>query len=241
MATATATALAIFYIYVCLTLCCASRFAHAHEQDTPTSTRLEADEQLSTLVIAMMRASGSPTGAAASYALRERYGHFLSYADGKKPSDCRSYCPDLAFVLGEMYCTHTLHVPGQTAANYTWWAAVYMRAINASRMNLPHSVASALLARAYACLMSCSERPESDTKNQEADTRLFLTCWITLRAVHANMFGHTAYLMLACKSYPLLGVLTVRMHKEIFALEQQMKLAQLERERKEHEERMQNE
>lgn len=203
--------------------------------DAPTARRME-DEQLASHVTTMLRMAGEQAGAAASYALRERYGHFLTYADGKRPEDCRSYCPDLAYVLGEIYCTRTIHIPGQTIANYKWWAMVYARAINATRINVPNAMVCALLARAYASIMSCQERAPDDEEGQKTDTREFLTSWVSLRGLHTNIFGHTAYLVLAAKSYPLVGELTIRLQKEIFNTERQVTLLQLERERLEQEE-----
>lgn len=202
-----------------------------------TFKRLDNDEQFKTYVVTMLRMAGKEAGAAAAHMLRERYGHFLLYK--MSPDDSRSYCPDLAFVLGELYVTYTIHVPGQYPADYTWWPRVYNMAIKASIFSLPRSMEQALLAQVYGSLSSCRLRGDSDEAGKEQDTREFLINWASLRVLHAAIYGHTGHLVVACKAYPMIGDLVVTFQKHIANMERQINMdtiARAEREKKQEEE-----
>lgn len=205
-----------------------------------TRQRIKRDKKLMSFVIAMIRFPSAAGGAAAAFALRERYGHLLKYADGTQPVDCNKYCPDLAYVLGDIYCNNTIHVVGQSPANYVWWTDVYIKALMASRVNMPHSIDTALLAKCYACAMSAGSRDSDDVEGHDWDMKMFVGSWVTLRSMHANMYGHTGYLTIPLKAYPILNGLAMALQKEILGYEQTVQLAQIERERKEQELRQAN-
>lgn len=180
-----------------------------------TQQRLAMDEQFKSFVISMFYHPGEELGAAASFALRERYGHFLS-PGGK------DYCADLAFVLGELYCTQTIHIPKQTADNYMWWPRVYAEAIGQSDITLPHSITNAMMARCYGAILACQERAQDDAATQTEDMNVFLINWIGLRQLHRATFGHVAYLTLVCKAYPIIGDLVARMKDEVTRVEAEL-------------------
>jgi len=195
-----------------------------------TMDRLNMDHKFNAYVLTMFRNSASNVGAVASFSLREQYGHFLdpTLAGPKQ----EGYCADLAFVLGDIYCTHILSIPGQGAENYLWWTQAYLRAIETSQINLPNTLTDALLSRCFAAMMTCQSRDAKDVPNQMKDTNLFLANWVALRVQHAQMFGHTAYLVMACKVSPLLGAMVVRMKDEVRRLELAIQLKAAEEEQK---------
>ena len=185
-----------------------------------TIVKLENNSHLRALVISMVRDYDGEEGASAAASLRQAYPHFL---DGEVESD---YCPDLALVLGELYCTGIIHVPHQFPEDLHFWPRVYLKAVNTSRLQLPTTLGAATLARAYGAMLAYGSRHKEDKENQQQDMTLFLMHWVACRCIQANMHGHTAYLTLPCKTYDILDTLCVQLHDNIMALERQMKISQ---------------
>lgn len=186
-----------------------------------TLAKLQSDKRLHALVTSVIRAFGEEEGANAVCSLRQFYPHYFTTDLGED-----DYCPDLALVVGELYCLATIHIRGQFVEDLAYWPFVYLKAVNASRIQLPASLSTALTARAYAAIMSVGSRDPTDAKGQKADIGQFLTSWIGLRSLHAQMFNHMAYLMLPIKAHDILARVVVQLHKEISSTETAVKLRQ---------------
>jgi hypothetical protein len=187
-----------------------------------TSDRLALDQKFMSFVACVIRDPNGLQGVAASDILRQQYEHFFlpSDAESKRPNP--GYCADLAFVLGELYCTGLIHVPKQPPDNYVFWSRVYAEAVGASQLNLPHSMSQALLARCYSHISAYAYR--ADEAERAADIEQFVVNFVSLRMVHGAMFGTTAYLSIIDKALPIVGDLSFNLRERISALEIDAKL-----------------
>ncbi len=184
-----------------------------------TGMRLALDTRLKSLVTSVIRGFAHEEGASAVSGLRQFYSHYFTRATG--PED---YCPDLALVVGELYCTATIHVHNQYPEDLLFWPKVYMEAIRASQVQLPLAMSTALTACAYGAVMAVGGRHPDDKANHASDTNKFVMAWVALRSLHAQLHGHLAYLMLPLKSHAILGNLTTVFAKTISGMEQSIAL-----------------
>jgi len=131
--------------------------------DEITRQRLELDSRLRDLVMIMFQMVHHPASVKAAQALRASYDHFL--CPPKAGAAKTDFCPDLAYMLGHLYITTVIHIPGyedaegvqheQTAADYLWWTEMYADVLDTSDIHLPHALTSSLAARCYGTLLAC--------------------------------------------------------------------------------------
>lgn len=193
-----------------------------------TSARLSLDPKLDEYVRTLFSRSCDELGAAAAHALKHEYGYFLWYPDEDMSFGRSSlhYCPDLAFVLGEIYCTATIHIQGQDPDTYVWWCNVFLKAILSSRMTLPVSLWTAHVAACYAPIMACANRDRENTPEEvfKQDTNNFVTNWVMLKQISMTLFATEAYMNILFESYPIFGVLVEKLKKEIAAVEDKLQV-----------------
>ena len=137
------------------------------------------------------------------------------------------FCVDLAYVLGDVYCHATVHVPGQTKETYLWWTDMYCSVLSGSAVNMPHTLSTGLGARCYAALQALIASHKEDREVQYAIVGKFSEAWIGLRVAHTHLFGHTAYTALICVAYPEIRNAVVEFHDLIADAERdfQMRMA----------------
>jgi hypothetical protein len=225
-----------------------------------TTERLRMDKRLRTFMMAMVQVPAKEEGMLASNGLRMYYDHFLcpppaeeeekapppppppSGEDEEAPDQEEedkpppSFCPDLAYMMADIYCRVTLHYPGQDRDNLLFWTALYNELLRRTAVNMPKTLTDALGARCYAALLICSQMDRQDTESLRVVLNIFLEAWLLLRRAHTALYGHRAYLTLICMAYPNIGHLAVTHHELIEHKEMQITMAHAEQVRKEAEE-----
>jgi hypothetical protein len=211
-------------------------------------------------MVAMVQVPSKEEGMLASSGLRMYYDHYLcppaieetappppKKDDGDqedqenqeedKPPE--SFCPDLAYMMADIYCRVTLHYPGQDRDNLLFWTALYNELLRRTAVNMPKTLTDALGARCYAALLICSKMDRADMEGLRVVLNIFLEAWLLLRRAHTALYGHRAYLTLICMAYPNIGHLAVTNHELIERKEMELTMAQAEYARKEAEARAQ--
>jgi hypothetical protein len=201
-----------------------------------TRDRLALDQKLTSFVTTMLRSAGSSDtqnvlhGVAAADVLRQHYGHLIDF-EGDKPG--ADYCPDLAFVLADLFCTGGLiHRMQQPVDNFIFWPTVYAKAVNVTRISLPHTCSQSLLARCYGFISAYSLRKTDEERRADMDG--FVVNLIALRAIHNGTFGTTAYLSIIDKALPIVGDLAYALRDVISGLEKDMRESAAKREQEQH-------
>ena len=203
-----------------------------------TSQRLKLDRRLLTYVMAMLNASGDEDGMHASNGLRMYYDQFLrppTEEEDKRPvaeasdessqsSASSSFCPDLAYVMANIYCRSTIHYPDQEADNYLFWTALYHDLLRRTAINMPKTMCDALGARCYAALLISAKLGREDLEGQRVTLDIFLTAWILLRAMHMGLYDTVAFLTVICQAYPNIGDMVQRYGKRIARKELEIQL-----------------
>ena len=207
-----------------------------------TAQRIKLDERLRTYVMAMINDSNGEEGMLASGGMRMYYEHYLApppLSETTRPppngddggddeeAPVSSFCPDLAFVLADIYCRCIIHFPGQELTNYLFWTALYNDLLRRTAINMPKTLTDALGARCYAALLICASLDKEDTQNQRMAFDIFMQAWLMLRVAHATMFKHTAYLIMLCKAYPNIGQVVLENHDFIKHKELRLQMEQV--------------
>jgi len=200
-----------------------------------TSQRLRLDERLRTYVSAMMNDRDGEEGMHASNGMRMYYEHYLTpptnapvlqpeteEEDAAPPSD---FCPDLAYVLAEIYCRCIIHYPGQEADNYLFWTALFHDLLRKTVINMPKTLCDALGARCYAAMLICARIPRDDATGQRVTLGLFMESWLMLRTVHASIYKTLAFLVTVCRAYPNISHVVTTYHDYIARKEMQIQIA----------------
>jgi hypothetical protein len=189
-----------------------------------TAERLKMDRQLRTFVTVMLNAPNSEEGTVASQELRLQYLRFLappsleeqhkellrqqeeaSRQDGDSDRPPPDFCPDLAYMMADMYCRRTIHYPGQQEDNLLFWTALYDDLLRRTVISMPKTLTDCLAARCYAVLLICSRLERGDKERRRVVYNEFMMAWIMLRAAHNAIFHHRAYLAIICAAYPNIG------------------------------------
>lgn len=178
-----------------------------------TFARISKDGRLRALVLSMIKAPAHEEGAAAACSLRQLYAHYLA------PDMTEDYCPDLAYVLGDLYCRNTIHVKRQWAEDYHWWPRVFAMASQKSDIKLPHAMYLASVARAYGAILAAGTRETA--KEAEDDIHQFMIQWVGARLLQKDIHGHTANLVLACRTYEVLADMCTSVAHKIEVIENQ--------------------
>ena len=200
-----------------------------------TLARLQTDRRLRGLVTNMLRGVGQhPEAAAGASGLRQHYSQILIpptdeeiEEQGKEAAES-DYCPDLAYVLGELYVTDVIHVEGQLPDDYLWWPLVFQAALSRSDVNMGHATLTASLSAAFAIVQISAGRGEIESKEgQKAaayNLKLFVDRWVALRFTHRYIFGHLAFLTLPCAAHEVLATMSTIAKANIEHAEQLMVL-----------------
>jgi hypothetical protein len=175
-----------------------------------TSERLKLDERLLTYVMAMINVPKKQEGMLASMGLRMYYEHFLAPpkvdrdTKEEREPDARppSFCPDLAFIMADIYCRSTVHYPGQDPDNYLFWTALYNDLLRRTAINMPKALTDALGVRCYVALLISARLDRNDKEGLFTTLNIFMEAWLLLRKAHGALFGHKAFLTLVCAAYP---------------------------------------
>ncbi len=175
----------------------------------------------------------------ASEQMRVNYEHFLtppprsaSASEGANPD----FCNDIAYVLSDLYCHTTVHIPGQSIDNYLWWTALYNDLIGRISVDMPKTLTDALGVRAQVALLIATDLAADDTAGQCVARDIFVQAWIGLRAAHANIFGHTAHLVVMMRAYYGISKTEEALHGLILEMEKQLQVDMALAQKKQQEE-----
>jgi hypothetical protein len=133
-------------------------------------------------------------------------------------------CKDLAFILGDIYCTTTIHLPGQDPRVPVFWASVYLEALTRSNINMPQKLETAIAARVFSSLVTTASIP---LENKEARGKAIaeaLGAWIILKDFHFGLYGHSGYTMRLIKALPCFEGLVTECASAIHAREDMIRL-----------------
>lgn len=183
-----------------------------------TLARFTADKNMRTAFTIMFKYPTSLEAVKAAYVWFDKYKYSLlpptRDADGVPlPPEIleqvsSEYMVDVAYILGDIFCTRTIHYPEQDPEVIAFWADVYLTAMSKSAISMPHSIETAILAALHACIVRHDLAPEnSDTRRRALfDVSRY---WVAYTDFHTGLYGHVAYTTLACKAHPYIGHMVV--------------------------------
>lgn len=221
-----------------------------------TNNLILGDKQFASYVMNILKNPDDKIAAASFHALRVEYTkHFERELDTVPPKPNPNFKHDLAIVLGEQYCTITIHVDGQTAEDYHFWPVIYFNAVLASRIPMFHAINTGYFARAYAMTRSMVWRlgvttpaqiedacvglidgqrlrlPDVQTTITCVDIPMFVDAWVNIKVHLASVFGQTRTLSLMRRAYPMVDELCVQYHNQFLKAETFLSLSEEDREK----------
>lgn len=201
-----------------------------------TRERLNCDSELKNAFLVMFRDPLSLDAKKAAYVLFDKFSHLLitpnvDAAGQPLTTDAieamhQDVLPDLAYILGDLYCTTTIHLPTQDPRVLRFWADVYLAALTRSSVDMPRNLETAVIARVHAFLYQAGTVLDSDVEGRKKGIEDALEAWIVYKNLHMSIYGHSAYTVRVCKAFPHLEALAIecapaiRARETVIALEQ---------------------
>lgn len=156
-----------------------------------TRQRLACDQELRAMFLIMFRDPLSSAAQKAAYVFYDKFSALLcaptTDASGK-PLDQDAIAAadeevllDLAYILGDLYCTTTIHLPSQHPGVPLFWAEAYLAALTKSSINMPQKLETAIVARVHAFLYHAGSLPEEDKEGREKGVERAVEAWIVYK------------------------------------------------------------
>lgn len=156
-----------------------------------TRERLACDPELRSMFLIMFRDPLSHAAKKAAFVFYDKFsslvcapttdamGHPLDQ-DAITAAD-QEVLLDLAYILGDLYCTTTIHLPDQHPGVPIFWAEAYLAALTKSSINMPLKLETAIVARVHAFLYHAGTLPETDEEGRKKGVARAIEAWIVYK------------------------------------------------------------